>query len=445
LLLHYPGCTLGAAEAPSADSSRFDFRFQQRTRYETLNDQFRPGLSGSDQALALQTSVAVDAEFGSVHLIGELMDSRVQRNDDGSYVSTSIVNALEPLQTYLSWRVDDAFQQGASSTLRAGRFAMDVGRRRFVSRSNFSNAIASYSGLDWEWQGKDGRIARAYYVVPMQNLPFTRSGLLDDEQEVDHGNRDTGLWGLYYLFPRFSSRDRLELSWYSLDREVHPSNESPARDIDSAGFRMFRPSTKGGWSYEVETLFQHGKSSATAAGVTRANLRHEAAFYHAELGYAFDRPWLPALLVQYDYASGDVDPFDDHYEGFDTLFGERRFDFSPSSIYSPFARSNLTTPGVRLTFAPAPKWRSMLSYRSFKLEEARDAWSGVGWRDVTGGSGRSLGEQFEGSFTWTAIPNRLTFETGFAQLWAGRFVREVTGSQFRGDPTYFYTMLTTSF
>jgi hypothetical protein len=87
----------------------------------------------------------------------------------------------------------------------------------------------------------------------------------------------------------------------------------------------------------------------------------------------------------------------------------------------------------------------MLSYRSFKLEEARDAWSGVGWRDVTGRSGRSLGEQFEGSFTWTAIPNRLTFETGFAQLWAGRFLREVTGAQFRGDPTYFYTMLTTSF
>ena len=62
-----------------------------------------------------------------------------------------------------------------------------------------------------------------------------------------------------------------------------------------------------------------------------------------------------------------------------------------------------------------------------------------------GQAGRSIGRQLEGSFTWNAIPNRLTFESGFAQLTAGRFFRETAGAAFRGDPMYVYTMVTTTF
>jgi hypothetical protein len=59
------------------------------------------------------------------------------------------------------------------------------------------------------------------------------------------------------------------------------------------------------------------------------DLDHDAEFYHWEIGYAFNAAWSPVLLLQFDSASGDEDPFDNRNDGFDTLFGERRFDFAP--------------------------------------------------------------------------------------------------------------------
>src|SRR5690606_28942400 len=328
--------------------------------------------------------------------------------------------------------------------VRAGRMTMNLGSRRLLARSGFRNTISSFTGIDWEWRGADGNNARAFYVVPMRILPSAPDALLGNDRELDRGNRDTAFRGAYYRFPAFGNRDNAELFWLGMDRGNRPRNDGAPRDLDTFGFRFFRPSEPRHWSYEVEAVWQRGESSATAAGVRRVGLDHEAYFYHWEFGYAFAARWSPVLLLQADHASGDEDPFDDRNDGYDTLFGERRFDFAPQGIYGAFARGNLRTPGIRLTFRPKPRWRAMLSYRSFELAAARDAWSGVGLRDLTGQSGRSIGTQLEGSFNWSAIEDRLSLEAGFAQLWAGRFMREASGPSFRGDPTYFYLTLTTS-
>lgn len=420
------------------------FRFVQRSRYEALDEQPRTGFSSSDVALALQTSLFVNVGNGRLRFSGEIMDARHELNDAGSQVNTTMVNALEPLQAYALVSFPDLFQEGGTSTLKAGRFTMDVGRRRFVSRAGYRNTINSFAGLDWQWTGRNGSNARAFIVDPMRILPTSRNDLLDNEPELDRGNRDTRFAGLFYQFKPLPSRDRLEVYWYGLDQGDRPNNDALPRDIDSVGFRLFRPSAKGMWSYEIDTLWQTGTSSATADGVTRRDLDHDAEFYHWEIGYAFDADWSPVLLLQYDSASGDEDPYDGRNDGFDTLFGERRFDFAPQGIWGLFARGNLRTPGLRLTFRPQPRWQTMLSYRKYELESARDVWSGVGLRDVTGQAGRSLGRQLEGSFIWTAIPNRLTVETGFAHLWAGRFIQEVS-QPFRGDPSFFYAVITTTF
>jgi len=166
---------------------------------------------------------------------------------------------------------------------------------------------------------------------------------------------------------------------------------------------------------------------------------------HLEGGYAFDTPIHPTVLVQYDYASGDKDPNDTTIQRFNTLFGARRFDFGPTGIYGPISRSNIDTPGLRLTLAPKSRWQSMVAYRWLFLAEARDQWVGSGWSDPTGKSGRTIGKQLESSFTWTAIPNRLSVEPGFAYLELGRFPRQVEGAAFRGDPLYFYLSITTTF
>ena len=90
-----------------------------------------------------------------------------------------------------------------------------------------------------------------------------------------------------------------------------------------------------------------------------------------------------------------------------------------------------------MPFNPAKRGQSMLSYRSFRLAERRDGWIGTGFRDLTGQAGASIGRQLEGTFTWTAIPERLTLETGFVHTWMGHLAEQVSGSAFsRGSRVF---------
>jgi hypothetical protein len=433
-----------AAQESSADEGKIRLRVVQRSRLATIENQFRPELDSRDRSLELQTSLFVDAGRGAVKFHGEVMDVRTELNDAASFLNNTLVNTLEPLQSYVAWDFAGFIQPNSASTLKAGRFTMDLGRRRLIARSGFRNSISSFTGLDWQWRGSDGRNARAFYVVPMRILPTARDALFDNEQTLDRGNRDTRFAGGYYQLPAHAGGRRSELFWLDLDQPNRAQNDG-ARDFTTIGFRLFRPSTPGNWSYEFETHLQSGRSSATAANVVRRDLDHTAYFQHLEIGYGFEGAWKPTVLLQYDYGSGDRDPFDADNELFDPLYGERRFDFAPQGIYVAFARGNLETPGVRLTFSPAARWQTMLSYRSYKLAAERDAWSGVGLRDLSGQAGDSISRQLEGTLIWDAIPDRLRVEFGFAHMWMGRFPKQVLGPAFRGDPSYLYTTLTTSF
>jgi alginate export protein len=441
-LLLYVGCQ-GTASAQAEAQDRFSFSGTQRTRYESLDNVFRPNLSPSDQVLALQTSLYFDARLERLQIFAEIMDSRAELNDSGSFVNGTIVNSLEPIQAYLAWRFTGQLQAGSESTVRVGRMTLDLGKRRMLARNRFRNTVNNFVGADWNWRGADGRNARALYFEPMRALPSDLDGLLDNELEIDRATRGAGLAGFYYQLPPFADKSVLEL--YVLDFDLDSTDLAATADLLSLGARAYRSPSPGAWNYEVEAVVQRGESGGTLAGVTRPDLEHRAYLLHAEIGYAFDAPWSPNLVFQYDLASGDEDPNDATIERFNTLFGARRFDFGPTDIYGAFARSNIDAPGMRLTFRPKPRWQCMLHYADFRLAEARDGWIGAGWRDTSGAAGKSVGRQLEGSFTWAAIENRLAVETGFAELSLGRFAEQTAGAAFRGDSTFFYAAVTTSF
>ncbi len=430
---------LGGASAAAAqtDAEGFEFGGAQRTRFETLDPQFRAGFSNSDQAAALQTTLVFNWRRESWQVGGEIMDSRSYGNDSGSFANGTTTNTLEPIQAYVAWRHD-------ASTFRIGRVTQDLGKRRLVGRNRYRNSVNNFTGVDWSWTGSEGRAARAFYWLPMLPVPALGSSVLDNEYELDHAVRNSSLKGFFYQFPTFANQNRLES--YVFDFELDPSSEPAlAADHVTLGARAYRAPQASQWNYEVEAVLQHGDSGGVVGGVARGDLDHRASFLHFEIGYQFDSPGAPNLMFQYDRATGDEDPTDARIERFNTLFGPRRFDFGPTGIYGIANRSNIDSPGVRLTFRPGPRWQAMLSYRSLRLESDRDGWIGSGWRDTTGAAGDSIGRHLEGSFTWTAIPDRLSIETGFAHLWAGRFAEQTAGAAFRGDPQYFYAAVTTTF
>jgi hypothetical protein len=421
------------------DTARGSFELggTHRARYETLDPQFRAGFSNTDQALALQTTVTFDWRRDGVQVFGEIMDSRHERNDAGSLANGTTTNALEPVQAYVAWN-------SGHGTWRVGRVTQDFGKRRVFARNRYRNTVSTFTGLDWSWSGERSQAARAFYWVPHRILPADLPSVLDNDHELDRDTRHSSIKGFFYQFPTFANALRLEsyVFDYELDSERDPT---AAADHVSLGARAYRPPRPGEWSYEVEAVLQRGDSGGTVGGVARSDLAHRASFLHLEIGYQLDLPWAPNLLFQYDRATGDEDPTDARIDRFNTLFGARRFDFGPTGIYGIAARSNIDSPGVRLTFRPAPRWQGMLSYRSLRLAEPRDAWAGSGWREASGTAGDSIGRHLEGSFAWDAIADRLSIEAGFAHLWAGRFARQTAGATFRGDPQYFYGGVTITF
>jgi hypothetical protein len=365
------------------------------------------------------------------------MDSRTLANDEGSFANGTTTNTLEPIQAYVAW------QHGAG-TVRIGRVTQDLGKRRLIGRNRYRNTVNNFTGVDWSWAGEDGRAAHAFYWQPMRALPSDSASVLDNEHELDRGLRGSAISGLFYHFPTLASG--LGLETYVFDAEAAAVvDPAIAFDLVTAGARAYRGPRPAQWSYEIEAVLQRGDSGGNVGGVARADLDHRASFLHFEIGYQFDVPAAPSLILQYDRATGDEDPADGRIDRFNTLFGPRRFDFGPTGIYGIANRSNIDSPGVRLTFRPAPRWQAMLAYRSLRLQEPRDGWIGSGWRDATGAAGDSIGRHLEGSFTWAAIPERLSVETGFAHLWAGRFAEQTAGAAFRGDPQYFYCAITTTF
>jgi len=436
------------ALSPAAAQQRgFAFKGVQRTRYESLNGQILAGLDQRDEVLALQTSLLFEYRLDRLHFVGEILDSRAELNDEGSFINATVVNVLEPLQAYVAWSAADT-EHGNAGTFRVGRMTLDLGKRRVMSRNRFRNTVNNFVGADWQRTNAGGGNLHAFYFLPMRHLPTDKASLLGNELELDRAARDAAVRGVFYQLPELQGGNFIEA--YALDYEADTGDAEISADIVSVGTRIYRLPRPDRWSYEIELIAQAGDSGTDVGGVPRFDLRHDTRFVHFEVGYTFEQAWSPSLTLQYDCASGDEDPFDDRNERFNTLFGDRRFDFGPTGIFGPFQRSNLETPGVRATITPSNLWQGMLSLRRMRLASSTDEWVGTDLRDTSGAAGRSLGTQLEASATWSVIPGRLSLDIGFAALNLGRFARETLQARqpnepLPSDPRYWYAAITTTF
>jgi len=74
---------------------------ESRVRFESLSDNFRKDLTGSDQLLLLRNLAHVTLEKGGVNVGLELQDSRTYFGDDGTPLTNSFTNPFDILQLYI--------------------------------------------------------------------------------------------------------------------------------------------------------------------------------------------------------------------------------------------------------------------------------------------------------------------------------------------------------
>ncbi len=419
---------------------------QHRTRYETLNSQFRSGTTGSDQALSLRTLAQATVRLHpSFKIQLELQDSRAELADTGTAMTSSIVNAAELLEANLQWLAKGLFQEDSRSLLRGGRLTMDIGKRRLVSRNRFRNTINAFTGVDWIWTANDGNQIRMFFTLPVTRLPFDRASLLENKVKFDKETTDRIFWGIFHANPYLPWGTKGEFYIFGLHEDDAPDFLTRNRQLYTPGFRLYRPPQKSRIDYEWESILQFGTSRATTVATDTRDLDHFAHFHHAEVGYSFSAPWSPRLVLAYDYASGDADPNDGSQGRFDPLFGATVFDYGPTSIHRPFIRSNITGPGVIFSIHPHRLVSTYIHYRAFWLASKRDIWAGnSGLQDPSGSSGSFLGQQWFVRAKWQVLAN-MRLEGGVAYRIDGDFQKTAPNSPRGGNTIYSYIQTTFSF
>ncbi|MBM4121435.1 MAG: hypothetical protein FJ249_02420 [Nitrospira sp.] len=392
----------------------------QRTRYETLNEPWQKGQVSGEHIVALQTLPSLGVRYQSFRFFAEMIDARTYGSSDRFVTTNSFVDQTDLLQLYGGLGTHNFLGTGLHAEATFGRQTFDFGSRRLIGRNQFRNTINAFDGLHMSLGDDENWQLRALVVAPVQRLtvkPDTEARTL--------------LWG-FFLGQRGIKWAHTDLYVYFLEDETKPGAvPGLQRSLVNPGFRLFKEPARGEFDYEAETVWQVGRAALTQGGTRLKKFAH---FQHIQIGYTFNLPWKPQLLIRYDYASGDHDPNDNKDGRFDTLYGPVNFELNPTGIFEVFARSNISSPAWRLAVEPTRMMRFTFQHRMFWLAQSRDEWVNTGLQDSTGGAGNFLGHFFEARGRWLLSSN-FSLEPGWCYLAKGSFVSNLLAAGAPGTPT----------
>jgi hypothetical protein len=132
---------------------------ENRTRYETLSDTFKPSqpkpapnAGGGNQQIAMQSDLWIQAKLGKFRFAAEFLDARGLLSDHGTNntpnpPNNTMIDTADFTQAYASWADQNAFYSGRGIEVKAGRQTMDLGSRRLVARPIYRNTVNSFTGL----------------------------------------------------------------------------------------------------------------------------------------------------------------------------------------------------------------------------------------------------------------------------------------------------------
>ncbi len=433
---------------------------EQRTRYETLDHEYRfrttpaspppgQGWADSQDVLALRTLLLLEAKGDTLGGAVELVDSRQYGGNDEGFVDATMANPLDVLQAYADLQLGGL--AGGKHRLRVGRETIDLGSRRLVGRNGYRNTINSFHAVDWQWTG-DAQSLRAFWSRPTERRPQSLDPLdsvpqqdrdldvlRDNDHQWDTVSTEQQFLGLAYE-SKLDERTSYDVYLFSLRER---GDRTRRRELWTPGLHIGRARAPGALHWEAELTGQFGHSKVNTSPSSQ-RLDHRAGFATAALGYTLDATWSPGLTASYAYATGDRDPNDDDNGRYDTLFGVRRLDYGPTGIFGAIARANLNSPELRFHLQPSQAIEIYLAVRGVWLAASRDAWTTSGLRDRTGQAGTHVGTQYELRLRWDVVPRSCQLDTGVAYLAEGDFQDLASLGQGQ-DSSYGYVQCTWSF
>ncbi len=411
-----------------------------RSRFDAIDGQFRPEpFEASGAMVSLRFVLFAEYDTGPVRIGAEFNDSRAYLEGDRSSVSNAEVNVFNLTQVYLGFDLDDALGEGTTSTLAVGRITMDFGSRRLIGRNQFRNTVNTFTGARFDWRGAGtaagADVATLFWTMPVTRLPRDPRRVADNEFEADAQVLNTQFFGASYTKAGLLGGTAQLFTLALLENDAEDL-ETLDRHLLTTGLRLLRPPGRGRFDHDVEVVYQFGtRGSLIPSNAPRQDV--SAWFFHLESGYTFAAAWLPRVVLQLDYATGDRDD-PNSFNGFDTLFGVRRGEYGPASLYGPLGRTNIISPALRLEATPSPRWDGFLVWRPLWLESATAVFAFTGVRDPSGAAGSWAGHQIEGRVRYWLVPDLIRLDGGLAYLAKSDFFRLAPNGRDDGNTRYGY-------
>lgn len=423
---------LTAAEGPWRLSealglaNSFTLSGEHQSRFEHYDGTVQLGASENDKIAFIRTTLKAQYQKDGFTTQFEIQDARQQLADQNAGIRNIHASVLDILQANVGYK----FGTTNTTEVTVGRFTQDWGNRTLVARNRFRNAINTFDGVSLTHKRANGAEFKFISTQPVRRTPRDRLSLLDNERETDKSSSALRYYGGFASFPNFLSSAlpqgvpelKLEAYYLALREQDTSSLETANRQLDTFGFRLLSTPQASHWDINIESIFQSGARRGSSNPNDRTRLDHQAFYQRAELAYSFDVPSKLRAIIELNYASGDNDPLDRESGRFDSLFGVTAFEFGPVALYAPFNRSNLITPGLRLTATPWQGVSLMADYRHFWLAQKKDSWGRTGQRDSTGATDSYLGQHLEFRVRWTAAPGNIRVDAGFVLLDAENLV-----------------------
>jgi hypothetical protein len=398
----------------TAQQHGYELSLRQRLRVESVSNNWRRGqTAGTNTQLASQVGLRLGARRGPWSGLVDMQDARNLGAGAGDF-QRRMRNESDVLQVLLRWRLQDGrWGEWRDPAVHLGRMGYEVGHARLVGRNLYPNVTNTFDGVAASvgW-GAYTRL-RVFWLYPVDLGP----------QQTDRSDRDLRLQGLVLRQRRLGWQG--ELSWLDL-QDSREQGRATQRDLQTWSLRLEQPPMRaacalGCWWGETELAYQHGR---------RQGREHVAHMGVAKWGYQWPgnrqwRAWLEVLE-----ASGTRNPAAGKSGGFDRLFGLRRRDLMQTSLYGPFAQSNLQSVGWRLQWQPAPRTQAMFKHHANWLHRARGrlAVSSLAGlpplQDTTGSAGRWLGHDAELILRHSPWPG-LDLSAGLSYWWKGDYFRHL--------------------
>lgn len=283
-----------------------DISGQVRVRTEYDARSFDTAATARTFAL-MRTRVNVDATLDSnAHAFVQFQDSRTLGGADqfGNWQSgtTSDGKNVDLHQAYI--QLDRIWVDGFGG--RVGRFEFILGNQRVFGPGGWGNVGRSWEGgLGW-YQGN--------------GFKLTGIGLKAQEENFEDFNGDFDVYGLHLKLDKAG----IELfGLYELDMDtsgIFLGEDIKVADLDDHimdrwSFGLYASRKYKHMDFEVNGVFQTGK---VIDGQVQRDL--QAFLFTGEVGYNFEGDSKARFSAGIDYASGDDNPLDTDYKGYDNLY-----------------------------------------------------------------------------------------------------------------------------